>query len=128
MIALWGPQVNLTAEPRDPRELAFHIIDSLSPVAFAETEELLHHAFGAHNEVLDLGSGAGFPGLVLASVSAANFTLVESRRKRASFLAVAASEMSLKNVVIEAKRAEPDRKAPAFLGGNQMLYGAVILT
>jgi 16S rRNA (guanine(527)-N(7))-methyltransferase RsmG len=55
---------------------------------------------------LDLGSGAGFPGLVLAAASSADFALVESRRKRASFLQVAVGEMGLKNVTIEGRRAE----------------------
>jgi len=109
MIAFWGARMNLTAEPDDPRELAFHIIDSLIPVILGGNEELLRHAFRAGNRVLDLGSGAGFPGLVLASVSAANFSLIESRRKRSSFLAVAAAEMDLKNVVVEARRMKPAR-------------------
>jgi 16S rRNA G527 N7-methylase RsmG len=103
MIALWGARINLTAKPRDPGELAFHIIDSLSPVIFAESDELLRNAFGARTRVLDLGSGGGFPALVLASASAANFTLAERRRKRASFLAIAAAEMNLKNVTVESR-------------------------
>lgn len=109
IIALWGIRMNLTAQPDDPRELAFHIVDSLSPIIFIENEELLRHAFRAGNRVLDLGSGAGFPGLVLASASPANFTLIESRRKRASFLAVAAADMDLKNVVVESRWIKPER-------------------
>ncbi len=104
IIAFWGARMNLTAEPDNPRELAFHIIDSLSPVIFADSEGLLKHAFRAGNQVLDLGSGVGFPGLVLASASSATFTLIESRRKRSSFLAVAAAQMNLSNVVVESRR------------------------
>jgi 16S rRNA (guanine527-N7)-methyltransferase len=107
MIAMWGARMNLTAEPGDPRAIAFHIIDSLTPIMFANNGELLPHPFRAHNQVLDLGSGAGFPGLVLASASPANFTLIESRRKRASFLTVAAAEIDLKNVVVESRRIKP---------------------
>ncbi|MBV8771200.1 MAG: class I SAM-dependent methyltransferase [Deltaproteobacteria bacterium] len=99
LIALWGIRINLTAAPTDPCELAFHIIDSLAP--FICCYELLCREFGPHSRVLDLGSGAGFPGLVLASASPANFTLVENRRKRANFLTVAAAEMCLKNVLVE---------------------------
>ena len=109
MTAFWGARMNLTAEPGDARELAFHIIDSLTPAIFADSEELLRHAFRAGTRILDLGSGAGFPGLVLASALPANFTLIESRRKRASFLAVAVSDMNLKNVVVESRRIEPER-------------------
>ncbi|MBV8357019.1 MAG: class I SAM-dependent methyltransferase [Deltaproteobacteria bacterium] len=107
-IVLWGARMNLTAEPGDACELAFHIIDSLTPVILVNSEELLQYAFRADNRILDLGSGAGFPGLVLASATPANFTLIESRRKRASFLAVAAADIDLKNVVVEPRRIESE--------------------
>jgi 16S rRNA G527 N7-methylase RsmG len=101
LIAFWGTRVNLTAAPGDPREIGFHIFDSLAPIIFAEHEQLLKRAFQCGAQLLDLGSGAGFPGLVLASAVPATFTLLESRRKRASFLAVAAAEMGLENVTVE---------------------------
>jgi 16S rRNA (guanine527-N7)-methyltransferase len=109
LIASWGAHINLTAKPGDSRELAFHMIDSLMPVIFADKEEFLRHAFRVDSHVLDLGSGAGFPGLVLASALPANFTLIESRRKRASFLAIAAGEMGLKNVEVNSRRIKPDQ-------------------
>jgi len=109
LIVFWGARMNLTAEPDNPGELAFHIIDSVIPVISADSEEFLRHAFCAGSRVLDLGSGAGFPALVLASASRANFTLIESRRKRSSFLAVAVAEMELKNVVLESRRVEQNR-------------------
>jgi 16S rRNA (guanine527-N7)-methyltransferase len=99
-IALWGPKINLTAHPTDPEELAFHVCDSMMPLV------LLPSRFEATQKILDLGSGAGFPGLVLAAGSDAQFTLVESRRKRASFLHVAVAEMELTNVTVESRRAE----------------------
>ena len=106
-IALWGSKMNLTAQPNDPAEIAFHMIDSLMPILLErEGDSPLSGIFRAGRQILDLGSGGGFPGLVLAAASDAAFTLVESRRKRASFLQVAAAEMELKNVNIEAKRAE----------------------
>ena len=106
-LALWGARMNLTAHPDDPEEVAFHVIDSLMPVVLAaSTDTILYGEFAQGHRVLDLGSGAGFPGLVLASASAANFTLAESRRKRSSFLQVAIADMGLKNVMIEAGRAE----------------------
>jgi 16S rRNA (guanine527-N7)-methyltransferase len=114
MIALWGSRMNLTAEANNPQEIAFHIIDSLSPVILADSENRLRDAFRTGNQVLDLGSGAGFPGLVLASASPATFTLTESRRKRASFLVSAAAEMRLKNVVVESKRIVPQRSSSSY--------------
>lgn len=99
-IALWGARMNLTAHPEDPEELAFHVIDSVMPALLLPSE------FTRGRNVLDLGSGAGFPGLVLAAATPAHFTLVESRRKRASFLNVAMAEMGLHNVIVESGRAE----------------------
>ncbi len=58
--------------------------------------------------VLDLGSGAGFPGLVLAAMGAPGLqvTLVESTGKKAAFLAAAAVAMALPNVRIIPARIE----------------------
>lgn len=103
LIAFWGTRINLTAAPTDSCELAFHILDSLAPIICCYG--LLHQEFDPHSRLLDLGSGAGFPGLVLASASPAQFTLIESRRKRANFLSVAVAEMGLKNVSVEQRLA-----------------------
>lgn len=107
-VTLWGSKMNLTSHPEDPEEIAFHVIDSVMPVVLgSDKSSILYGEFAPGREILDLGSGAGFPGLVLAAAaSAAHFTLAESRRKRASFLTVALAEMGLKNVTIEGKRAE----------------------
>ena len=106
-IVLWGSKMNLTAHPEDPDEIAFHVIDSLMPIVLAtDRTSILWGQFAKNRKILDLGSGAGFPGLVLAAATPAHFTLVESRRKRASFLQFAVAEMGLNNVTIEAKPAE----------------------
>ena len=101
-LALWGVRINLTAEPEKPAEIAFHVIDSLMPfVCASRNNSLLVEAFAPGTRVLDLGSGAGFPGLVLAAASEAGFRLVEARRKRASFLNAVVHEMGLANVEID---------------------------
>ena len=114
-LALWGAHTNLTADASDPAEIAFHIIDSLAPFAFASdaNRDALEAAL-AEGATLDLGSGAGFPGLVLAAAFAGRFALVESRRKRASFLQVAAHQMALDNVAIEQRRASTRTVACGF--------------
>jgi 16S rRNA (guanine527-N7)-methyltransferase len=105
-LALWGAHTNLTADASDPAEIAFHVVDSLAPLAFASgaNREALEAAFAEGATALDLGSGAGFPGLILAAAFGARFTLAETRRKRASYLQVAAHEMDLDNVAIEQRR------------------------
>jgi len=105
-LALWGAHTNLTADASDSAEIAFHVFDSLAPVAFASgvNREALEAALAEGATALDLGSGAGFPGLVLAAAFRARFTLAETRRKRASYLQVAVHEMDLGNVAIEQRR------------------------
>jgi 16S rRNA (guanine527-N7)-methyltransferase len=106
-IARWGHKTNLTAHPEDPEEIVFHVLDSVMPVILAAVEpSILVGQFDGNQKILDLGSGAGFPGLILAAATSANFSLVEARRKRASFLQVAAAEMGLENVRIEYQRVE----------------------
>ena len=53
---------------------------------------------------IDIGSGAGLPGLVIAVLTGASVTLVEPRRLRAGFLSRAVAELELTNVtVLQAK-------------------------
>ena len=105
MLAVWGPKINLTAHPQDPDEIVFHVFDSIIPISLAVSAKILRLEPDAHR-VLDIGSGAGFPGLVIAAAINAQVTLVEARRKRATFLSEAAIEMGLQNVRVECARAE----------------------
>jgi 16S rRNA (guanine527-N7)-methyltransferase len=109
-ISLWGSRMNLTAEPSDPAQLAFHVLDSLAPLTLAAESggSVLRGVFVEDARVLDLGAGAGFPGLVLAAASPAQFVLAEARRKRASFLTVTAGDMGLRNVQVEAAQLAPE--------------------
>ncbi|MDQ3139668.1 MAG: 16S rRNA (guanine(527)-N(7))-methyltransferase RsmG, partial [Pseudomonadota bacterium] len=59
-----------------------HFLDSVQLIRFAPTSE---------TSWLDLGSGAGFPGLIVALMHNGHITLVEERRKRADFLLRAAA-------------------------------------
>ncbi len=115
-LAFWGARMNLTARPDDPGAMAFHVVDSLMPFVLASRADgaALRDAFADRHQVLDLGSGAGFPGLVLAAASNARFTLCESRRKRATFLSVAIAEMGLENVTVAATRAAAESFEPIF--------------
>jgi 16S rRNA (guanine527-N7)-methyltransferase len=57
--------------------------------------------------IADLGAGAGFPGLALATARPdAAVTLIESNRRKASFIAELAASAQLDNVKVAAKRAE----------------------
>ena len=55
---------------------------------------------------MDVGTGGGFPGLALAVVDPRPMLLVEPRKRRAEFLARAATAMGLTNVSVEQRRVE----------------------
>jgi 16S rRNA (guanine527-N7)-methyltransferase len=119
-LALWGGTINLTAAPDDHAELAFHIVDSLGPLIVPLTiaglafGSSVQEAFASGRRALDLGSGGGLPGLVLAAASEAHFTMLEARRKRASFLSVTAAEMGLSNVEVDQQHRKPEELMSGF--------------
>lgn len=108
-LSTWGQKVNLTAAPADPDEIMFHVMDSLAPVSIAveQPESVLARVLGQGCRLMDLGSGAGFPGLILAAATGVETVLIESRRKRASFLETTAAAMGLSNVSVKQIRATP---------------------
>lgn len=56
--------------------------------------------------MLDLGSGAGFPGLVLAAATGREVGLVEADKRKAAFLSDASGRLGLTNVKVYAERIE----------------------
>jgi 16S rRNA (guanine527-N7)-methyltransferase len=95
----WRRRVNLIArETPEPQIIENHFLDSLTLVP------LLNQP-GAH--LLDVGTGAGFPGLVLAcALPAVRFTLVEPRQKRVSFLRHVIRTLGLEHVEVVQDRIE----------------------
>jgi 16S rRNA (guanine527-N7)-methyltransferase len=77
-----------------------HVADSL---------QLLDHVGRPRGSWIDLGTGAGFPGLVVAAMHQGPVTLVEERRLRVEFLRRAATEMALEVEIlgIKAERVPP---------------------
>lgn len=104
----WNRAFNLTAV-RDPGEMITrHILDSLSARPFL-----------AGVSVLDVGTGAGFPGLPLALVEPQrHFTLLDSGGKKIRFVRHVLGELALDHVVVEHLRVEAFEPAD--------LYDAVI--
>jgi 16S rRNA (guanine527-N7)-methyltransferase len=69
----------------------------------ADSAQLLRFAPSAGASWVDLGSGAGFPGLVVAALHAGPVTLVEERRLRADFLRRAVGELGIGVEILHAK-------------------------
>lgn len=98
LVSRWTTSINLIAKSTRGKIWERHILDSL---------HLLPHLKSEDRHVLDLGSGGGFPGLVLAIADQdkRRFTLVESDRRKASFLQTAVNRLAL-SAVIETHRIE----------------------
>jgi 16S rRNA (guanine527-N7)-methyltransferase len=89
---------NLIAESTRPHIWARHIVDS--------AQLLLHTKSAGEGEWLDLGSGAGLPGIVVACLSERPLMMVESRRKRIDFLESVITELGLAHARVFGGRVE----------------------
>jgi len=84
---------------KNSAEVQINIEDSLYPMQLMDLDEI--------KEVVDIGTGAGFPGMVLAiAYPDIHFTLVEPLMKRMAFLHLVKSTYGLDNVTIKSDRIE----------------------
>jgi 16S rRNA (guanine527-N7)-methyltransferase len=90
-LQVWNAKTNLTGL-KNPRDMVIkNFLDSLAVLRFV----------GRAASLIDLGSGAGFPGLVLKlACPKINLTLVESRQKKAAFLEYLISRLGLTGVEV----------------------------
>ncbi|TDV11024.1 16S rRNA (guanine(527)-N(7))-methyltransferase RsmG [Paraburkholderia caballeronis] len=99
LLAKWNAVYNLTAI-RDPRQMLIqHVLDSLSIVPHLPSRETA--------SVLDVGSGGGLPGIVLAIVRPGwQVTLNDIVHKKTAFQAQAKAELGLANLAVVTGRVE----------------------
>lgn len=96
LLEKWNAVYNLTAIRDRAQWVSHHLLDSLSVADHLPS-----------GRVLDVGTGAGFPGFPLAVVRPdQHFTLLDSSQKRTTFLAQAVAELGLRNVAITRARVE----------------------
>ena len=102
LLAKWNRVYNLTAL-RDPVQmLTHHLLDSLAVVA-----PLRRHTQGRPARLLDVGSGGGLPGVVIAiCCPEIAVTCVDAVAKKAAFVQQAAGELGLGNLVGRHARVE----------------------
>ena len=96
LIAKWNSTHNLTSVRNPESMITRHMLDSLV---------ILPHVSGPG--IVDVGSGAGFPGIPVALARPEwQITLVESNQKKAAFLLQAVLELGLPNVSVKQGRVE----------------------
>lgn len=96
LVEKWNKAYNLTAVREPAKMLTHHLLDSLS---------VLPHVHG--QRVLDVGSGAGLPGIPLALACPQwQFTLLDSNHKKTTFLRQVVIELKLTNVDVVCDRVE----------------------
>jgi 16S rRNA (guanine527-N7)-methyltransferase len=96
-VTRFGGRVNLVGSTQ-PADLALHVADSLAAAA----------ELPAGSRVVDLGSGAGFPGIPIALVRPdLSLTLVEVRERRVAFLRHVVRTLELGSEVLRARLEDP---------------------
>ena len=95
----WNEKINLTAITEKEQVFLKHFYDSLTLVKIINLDKV--------DNLCDLGTGAGFPGIVLKIFfPQLKLTLVDALKKRINFLDVVVKELSLENVTLVHARAE----------------------
>ena len=109
LLVKWNQKINLTSEKSSQDILLRHIFDSLQYAPVISPKD----------QIVDIGSGAGFPGIPLKIIYPELVaTLIESQRKRCSFLETVIFELGLKATKVINDRAEkisPERLVEAVI-------------
>jgi 16S rRNA (guanine527-N7)-methyltransferase len=105
----WNTHINLTALRDDAEIIQKHFLDSISV--------LEHCAIEGEQTVIDIGTGAGFPGVVLKIyIPNIRLTLVEASQKKVAFLKYLISQLGFDtSIQVFAKRAEICAESDAFV-------------
>ncbi|MCB1827070.1 MAG: 16S rRNA (guanine(527)-N(7))-methyltransferase RsmG [Coxiellaceae bacterium] len=104
LLEKWNHAYNLTAIHDFDAMITHHLLDSLAVAPFVKGDQ-----------IIDIGTGAGFPGVPLAlCFPDKQFTLLDSNGKKTRFLIQAKTELSISNIEIVQDRAENYQTAACF--------------
>lgn len=93
----WNKKHNLTRYKTKEEQIIYHILDSLAGYPF----------FASSDQILDLGTGAGFPGIPLAIFYPnKHFHLIDSNGKKIAYLRMLVKALALSNVSLYHSRIE----------------------
>ena len=104
LLRRWSARINLVADAPEEEQWQRHILDSLQLVSLLPEPG---------EPIIDLGSGAGLPGLVLAAATGREAHLIEADRRKSAFLIEAARMLGLAKVQVHPVRIEAATVAPA---------------
>lgn len=105
----WNQKINLTSITDYDEVIRKHFLDSCILLKKYQEQRFFH------KKILDMGTGAGFPGIPLAILLPdTQFTLVDSLNKRIDFLSIVVNELNLGNVKMYHGRAEELGKSEEF--------------
>jgi 16S rRNA (guanine(527)-N(7))-methyltransferase RsmG len=96
LLRRWNRRINLIADAPEDVQWQRHVLDSLQLAPLA--------ASAPPGPLIDLGSGGGLPGLVLAIATGRDTHLVESDRRKAAFLTDTAAQLGLGQIRVHAAR------------------------
>ena len=100
-LAAWNSRVNLTSRSALADAERVHLLDSLTVVPIITRKQ------PSADRLVDVGSGAGFPGLMVKiAMPDLRVVLVEAARRKAEFLEWLVSDLGLSGVEVVAERAE----------------------
>jgi len=118
MLVEWNEKINLTAITDDEDIISKHIIDSLEIVKYIVEG----------NSVIDIGTGAGLPGIIIAIYfeGNVNVTLFDALNKRIIFLQQVIEELELDNVQAIHGRAEETSKEAMFRGTYDIVVSRAV--
>jgi len=91
ILLAWNKKINLISNSTGNNIWVRHFLDSAQLRSFLNNFE---------NSIIDIGSGAGFPGLVLSIIGFKNVSLVEKNFKKCTFLNYVVSNLGLDTIVI----------------------------
>ena len=106
LLIRWNARINLVADAEPDSLWRRHVVDSMQLVPLVPD---------IAGPCVDLGSGAGFPGLVLAAATGCEMHLVESDKRKCAFLQEAARMLALPRVTVHAARIDAVVLPPAML-------------
>jgi 16S rRNA (guanine527-N7)-methyltransferase len=119
MLQSWGTRLNLSSRLDADELIPLHLLDSLALPAVLPIP--------AGDDLLDLGSGAGIPGIPLAIARLdLRITLLEPRARRAVFLREVAHRLQLQSVSVVQARAEEISADPAHAGRHDWVTSRAV--